>query len=189
MGGFEATPGFEGLVLERIVRPEVERAAADILTGARQRAPEAMMWSTRLDTRVRCSHVDAEGQLIPANLHYRLRKVVYIRKGPPYTSGHRGTNPEGGWQFVDGYDLALRPRDTALPIEQRINCRCVSVPFPGLLAASLHAGPAVAEGSRVRVTVATEFPRAAESEFGSSIDRPARFMRDALQDVARRYQR
>jgi hypothetical protein len=181
-------PGFEAEVIRRIVRPHVDRLKEDVAEGARRRAPDARVWITREDERVRISHEDAHGQTIPANLRFKLKAVVYVHKG----RGPHGkaVNPAGGWEFIPGrVDLARRPRDRALPVHQRANCRCQAVTLAGVFARSIHAGPTIVEGLRVTAQVETRFNRAAESEFGTAEDAPARFMRGALDEASRRYRR
>lgn len=151
------------VVAARFARPAVDRIRDEVVEEARRRAPAAKTWVTMQDERVRGTHVETDGQMIPANLRYQLPSV-------------RGA----------GYDLAREPRDGALPIEQRINCRCVSFENPEVLAQSIRSGPSELRGTNVQAEVDTRFHRAAESEFGTSEDPAARFMRDALREVAAR---
>lgn len=183
----ELYPGFEQQTVARIVRPAVDRIKRELADGARLRAPTVVVWLTMLDPVVRDSHAHAEGQAIPANLRFKLRKVVYEKKGRGRDG--KAINPAGGWKFIPGYDLARYPRDQSLPIEQKINCRCFMAERPTALADSIHAGQTEVEGLRVRAQVDTRFPRAGESEFGTAEDRAARYMRGSLDEVAARYRR
>jgi hypothetical protein len=155
------------MVAATMIRPKVERIVEDLRDEARRLAPDAKVWVTAEDERVRYSHEHVHGETIPENLRYRLPSVAYVRRV--------------GYVPVEGRaDLAREPRDPALPVEQRINCRCVSVGLPGVVAASIHAGSVTVSGRRVTGEVYTRFPRAEESEFGTSEDEPAVFMRGAL---------
>lgn len=113
------------------------------------------------DERVRPAHVHADGQTIPDNLRFVLRR-----------------------DDTGKIELGRRPRDPALHISLRINCRCVSVPVPGVVGASIQALTPVIEGPRVTAEVETRFPRAAESEQGTSEDHAARFLGRAVDHVA-----
>jgi hypothetical protein len=181
----EVFPGLEAEVA-RMIRPAVQDVVDQVEHAAKEKAPAAKVWVTRHDPRVRHSHEVTDGQLIPANLRYKVARVVYIRKG---RSPHgKAVNLAGGWRIIEGeFELARRPLDPALSIENRIRCRCRSIPLPGLVAASIHAGPVMVAGARLSATIATEFPRAAESEFGTDEDQAARFFRGAIEQVAARY--
>ena len=183
----ELSRRLEAAVAERVVRPVVERIAEDLREEAARRAPDGSRWETAEDERVRLSHAEADGQVVPDNLRFRLPAVAYVRKGRGRDG--KALNPAGGWKLTAGWDLARRPGDPDLPLHQRVNCRCRAVRVPGAVASSIVAGPAVVEGARVTAQVWTEFPRAAESEFGTGGDRAARFMRGALEEVSRRYPR
>jgi hypothetical protein len=160
---FEPAPGLDAVVASRIARPNVERLNEDVRDVARRLAPDVRTWLTVRDERVRRTHEKTDGQTIPDNLRFKL----------PSTSGV-------------GHDLAKHPRDPNLPIAQRINCRCDDPTLRGVLAATIHALPAVLQGTRTVAQTETRFPRAAESENGTSGDQGAFFMRDALREVAAR---
>lgn len=173
------------LVMARRAANIVDRLKQDVQTEARRRAPAAKRWVTRHDNRVRHWHVLTNGQTIPANLRYRVQRVKYLRKGKDKHG--KAINPAGGWKILEGqYDLGRAPHDPALPIEQTINCRCRSVVIPELVALSIHTTVTHIEGKRAVAEINCFFPRAAESEFGTSEDRPARFMRGAIEEVTRR---
>jgi intein-like protein with splicing domain len=113
------------------------------------------------DERVRHTHIETDGQTIPDNLRYKV----------PSTKGV-------------GTDLARQPRDVALPLPNRINCRCASVPLPGLLAPTIHQMPTVLQGNKVTGGIESRFPRIAESHDGTSGDAAVPFMGRAIDEVA-----
>lgn len=168
-------------VVARMVRPTVERLAEDVAEHARRLAPDARRWETAEDERVRPSHADADGQLIPANLRFKLKKQHYQR------GGGRGSDVAGRLMLaVDMYDMAREPRDEDLPADQAANCRCEAVDVPGVIAARVRAHGAMMEGARVRATVDVRFNRIVESFHGTSKDAPDRFLALAVQAVAAR---
>lgn len=162
-------------------RRAVERLKDQVRDGARRRAPEAAVWVTMFDERVRYSHAETHDQTIPGNLRFKLPEMIYIRKGRG--ADGKALNPAGGWTPTGGVDLARKPRDPALPAHQRENCRCLRTAIPQGVARTIHAGPTVVTGPRARAEVYTRFPRAAESEFGTSEDVPARFMSGGTADA------
>lgn len=141
----------------------VSRAADSVGTLARAAAPDAKVWVTAHDERVRPSHADADTQLIPANLRFLLRKV------------------NGG-----GVDQARAPRDPDLPFVQRVNCRCVAPALPGAVARAIVVGPTVAVGGRVTARVQVRFPRVVDSEFASRPDTGGGWFRGAARATAAR---
>lgn len=160
---FEPAPDLDARVAVLFARPNVERLNEAVRDIARAKAPDVRIWLTVRDERVRRTHVRTDGQTIPDNLRFKL----------PVISGV-------------GHDLARHPRDSNLPIAQRANCRCADPVLRGVLAATIHALPAVLQGTRVVAQTETRFPRAAESENGTTEDQGAFFMRDALREVAAR---
>lgn len=169
-------------VVARMVQPLVDRLTEDVAAEARRKAPAAKAWITADDERVRPSHADADGQTIPANLRFKLRKQVYIR------GGGRGSRVPGHTALnAHAFDLAREPRDADLPAEQREGCRCIAVELPGLIARKVHASRAVVDGTRVWGRVEVRFTRIVESEHGTSKDEAARFMGAALDTVAARW--
>jgi len=167
-------------VVARLIRDRVGDITEQVAEQARRRAPDARVWVSRDDERVRPAHVDANGQMIPANLRFRLREQIYIR------GGGRGSDISGHTVLGPRYLLARVPRDESLPPDQKINCRCEAVTVPGVIARRIRvSGPAV-EGGRVTGRVSVEFQRIVESEYGTSGDTPAAFMRGALAAVTAR---
>lgn len=173
------------LVMARRAAVVVDRLKQDVQNEARRRAPAAKRWITRHDPKVRHWHALTNGQTIPANLRYRVQAVTYVRKGRDRHG--KAINRAGGWKILEGlYDLGREPRDPKLPIYQTARCRCRSALIPELVALSIHTTVTAIEGKRAVAEVNCFFPRAAESEFGTSEDRPARFMRGAIEEVGRR---
>lgn len=169
------------LVAAKLARRPVDRLAAAVAREAQRRAPDARVWLTVEDERVRPSHALADGQTIPANLRFKLRKVIYRR------GGGRGSKIPGQLLLApSGYDLAREPRDEDLPDNQKKRCRCADVTVPGLIAKKVVWHAAVVEGNRVRAEVSVRFNRIIESEKGTSKDVPARFMGSAIEAVAAR---
>ena len=163
-GRFEPAAGLDNEIARRFGVPAIRRALDMLQDAARANAPETRVWVTMRDERVRKTHVETDAQVIPDNLRFKI----------PSTK-------------VPGqYDLARHPRDPALPADQRINCRCADPTLPHLLRESIHSTDPILEGPRVSGTVYTRFPRAAESEFGTSEDEAAHFMTNALREVAAR---
>lgn len=158
---FEPAPGLDEIVAARFALPFVERTRDAVRDAARGFAPPVKIWVTVRDERVRRSHEKTDGQAVPGNLRYKVAKV-------------RGT----------GSDLAQEPRDLALPLENRINCRCESVLVADMLSRTIVSLPAFLQGTRVVGEVETRFKRAAESENGTTEDPAAHFMLRALRQVA-----
>jgi hypothetical protein len=180
----ELTPDLDRKMADLAARA-VDQLTGQVQDAARKLAPDGKIWVTAHDERVRISHARADGQLIPDNLRYRLPAVYYVRKGRGPDG--KAANPGGGWKAIEGrFDLARRPRDEALPVHQSVNCRCASVAVAGAIARSIHRTPVALAATRASAEVYTRFPRAAESEFGTSGDVGAHFMAGALREVAAR---
>lgn len=167
-------------VVARMAAASVERLAREVAREGRERAPAAKVWISRDDERVRPAHADAHGQEIPGNLRYKLPKQVYVH------GGGRGSDISGHTELVPGVDLARKPRDPKLPLAQRVNCRCISVTLPGLIARRIYTGAVVVTGTRARAQVTVRFNRIVESEFGTSEDSASRFLGGAVDVVAAR---
>jgi hypothetical protein len=162
---YEAPRYLDNELASQVLAPVVRRALDNVVEGAKRHAPPVGVWITARDERVRRSHVDTDGQAVPANLRFVL--------------------PKAGNQA--GTDLAKAPRDPDLPIANRANCRCGVAEIPQLLADSIHAGPVQVTGTVVRAEAYTKFPRAGEAEVGNtSGDEGARFMRKGLEEAAAR---
>lgn len=160
---FKPRRNLDKIIAEKVAQPTIRRVVAMLEDEARTRAPGTRVWVSARDERVRPTHMDADTQLIPSNLRFKIDKVDRT-----------------------GVELARAPRDEALSDANRYGCRCASVPIPHPLRESIHSGDVRVEGTVVRGEVETRFPRAAESEFGTSGDDAAVFMRGALREVALR---
>lgn len=166
---FEPARDLDAVVAAKLAFPFVNRLSEELLTPARAAAPDAKVWVTVRDERVRHSHVETDGQMIPENLRYKVPKV---------NTGDDVNDVRAG------FDLARQPRDTNLPIGNRINCRCESIPLPGAIAASVVQMPTVLQGTRVTGGIESRFPRVGESHEGTTGDSAVPFMRQAIQAVA-----
>lgn len=162
---FEPARDLDAMVAAKMAFPFVERLSTELLGPAKTYAPDAKAWITVRDERVRHTHIETDGQTVPENLRYKV----------PSTKGV-------------GTDLARVPRDTALPLPNRINCRCASVPLPGVIAASINKMPTILQGTRVEGGIETRFPRAAESHEGTSDDSAVPFFARAISEVAAAHQ-
>jgi hypothetical protein len=160
---FTPNPNLDRTIAEKIVQPRIRHAVSMLHDEAQQRAPGVRVWVSARDERVRPTHVDADNQTIPANLRFILDK------------------PNG-----TGEEMGRHPRDGALSTANRYGCRCVDVPLPHVLAESIHATNVTVTNTVVRGSVETRFPRAAESEFGTSEDTAAHYFTGALREVAAR---
>lgn len=169
MTHFEARPGLDEAVALRVALPAVRRVAAQVRDGAQRNAPDGAVWVTAHDERVRPSHVHADGQVIPDNLRYLIPKV------------NTGNDLN---DIRAGYDQAKAPRDPNLPIGNRINCRCVSVPLRGVIARAIQLEDAHAYGTHVSARVSVRFPRVVESEHPSEPDRGGGWFLSAVRETA-----
>ena len=166
MSHVEIADGLDVIVAERYMKPRVDTALDMLRDAARTWAPATRTWVTMRDERVRQSHADVDGQTIPDNLRFKV--------------------PKPGQPGV--HELARHPRDPNLSTANAINCRCEDPSTPHLLRESIVRTPVTVIGTRVTGSVETRFPRAAESEFGTSGDTAAHFMTNALREVAARLQ-
>lgn len=158
---FEPAKDLDVVIAARIARPFVDRLSQELLTVSRFYVPDAKIWITVRDERVRHTHIETDGQTIPENLRYKV----------PSTKGV-------------GTDLGRVPRDTALPLPNRVNCRCASVPLPGLLVPTIQQIPTVLQGTKVTGGAETRFPRMAEAHDGTSEDTGVPFFKRAIEEVA-----
>jgi hypothetical protein len=169
MTRFEARPGLDEEVAMRIALPTVRRMAAHVRDRAQRNAPDAKVWVTAHDERVRPSHEHADGQEVPDNLRYLVPKVG-VDTSQPIAAGN--------------YDQARKPRDPTLPFLNRVECRCESVPLRGIIARAIHMEDAHALGARVSARVSVKFPRIVESEHPSEPDRGGGWFLSAVKDAA-----
>ncbi|MER5649723.1 hypothetical protein [Streptosporangium sp. NPDC002524] len=139
----------------------VDAVNDDLADQTRQDAPDGKTWHAQPGARP--SHAAAHTQAVPANVPYRLDRMVYVRKGRG--ADGKAVNAAGGWKRVPGgWDLADRPRDPDLPEHQAADCRCKSMPAPGAIAATVATTAAKVTGTRVTARTRVTFPRVAESE-------------------------
>jgi hypothetical protein len=157
MARFRPAPGLDAAVA-RLVASAVGQVAEQVADQAAEFAPPVKVWRTRLDERVRPWHRSAEGQAVPGNLRFELEHSP--RQHNPHPPGH---------------ELLREPRDPTAYYLQIDDCRC-RMDHNDELARSIHAGEPFVAGTRVSAPVSTRYPRAAESEFGTDEDAPARFM-------------
>lgn len=180
------TPGLAQRLAAGPIRRDVERFTDAVTREAKDRAPDAKTWETHEDEKVRPSHAHAHGQTIAENLSYELAAMEYIRKGRGPDG--KAINEAGGWKTTDGVDLAREPRDPELPLHQRVECRCESIPAGPLLAEATRTLPTRVKGSRVEAGVECVFRRVGEAEFGNHRDDGAHFLGGAGEAVAARTQ-
>lgn len=160
MGGLELRGDLEEMVAAKFARPAVARLLDEAAEQVRRRAPEAKVWVTARDEKVRPTHVQADSQTIPDNLRYRV----------PHPT------------LAD--ELARHPGDPNLSPANRQNCRCTSAALPGAIAATVAKGPVLVTGTTVRGEVSATFHRVVESEYPSQGDSGGGWMRAALRATA-----
>lgn len=161
---FEPVRGLDEQIAVRIAQPHLRRVLDALTDEAQRRAPAVKVWVTMRDERVRRTHMDADGQAVPENLRFKIGKP---------------DNPAD-------YELGRHPRDQALSAGNAINCRCDDPHIPHLLRDTIHSTGVHVTGTVVHGEVETRFPRAGESEVGTSGDEAARFFGGALDEVALR---
>lgn len=160
---FEPAAGLDAEIARRFGVPAIRRVLDMLNDAAKSHAPATRTWVTMRDERVRPSHFEADAQTIPANLRFKIR------------------SPNG-----IGWELARHPRDPDLSAANAANCRCDDHTTAHLLADSIHPTDVSLIGNIASGSVETRFPRAAESEFGTDRDAAARFMGQALDEIAAR---
>jgi hypothetical protein len=157
-----------------MIAPTVTKVAAQLARTARAPgyAPATKRWQSREDERVRPEHTRTarDNTDVPANLRF----VVHTDK---WEIEHRSVPPR---------QLAHAPRDPALSIGSRINCRCRSIQDVAGIRRTISAQPAVVRGSTVTAEVVCTHPRAQGAEFGEGIDSGTRFLGRALRDTVAR---
>jgi hypothetical protein len=162
---FTAAPRLDSVVA-RMIAPEVDRIAEQVASAAAKNAPLVKGWRTQGDALVRPWHRSANRQKAPANLRFIIDH-----------------SPRKNIPKMPGSELLRFPRDPQAYYLQTKDCRCY-LEWNHELAESIAADRAVAAGTRVSGKVSTTYPRAAESEFGTDNDPPARFMGRGIKDVA-----
>ncbi len=109
-----AGPRLDERVAARWAVPEARRLADSLADRVRANVPDAKVWITQRDERVRKTHVKADTQTIPDNLRYILNHPA-----------HADHEADGAGFDPGTQELAAKPRDPELSIGNRINC------FPG----------------------------------------------------------
>ncbi|WP_367041393.1 tyrosine-type recombinase/integrase [Streptomyces sp. Je 1-332] len=94
MAKFTPNPALEAL-LARMIAPNVQRIAHQVEVEAKRLAPPTKRWVTMADDKVRHTHIQAQGQVVPGNLRFRINSMDWHRK-------HRGVGPN---------TYMLKPRD------------------------------------------------------------------------------
>jgi hypothetical protein len=144
-----------------MVRDAVDSITDQLLEAVRASAPDVRVWVTAHDERVRKTHEDADTQVIPENLRFILDK-------PGTTST----------------ELARAPRDPNLSQANSINCRCIDVDVPNVIATTFHRTDVEVLGPRTTAEVYSRFPRVIESEFPGQGDGGGGWAAGALNRVA-----
>jgi hypothetical protein len=157
---FRPGAGLDARVASRFAVPAVTRARDLLAERMRANAPDAALWITAQDEAVRPTHRDADGQVIPDNLRFILER------------------PAGG------HELAAAPRDPDLSLENRANCRCLSVHVPGAVAERVGASDVVLRGAQASATVSVHFPRVVESEYPDAGTPGGGWVRRAIAEAA-----
>jgi hypothetical protein len=169
MARFTPARNLDQEVALRFARAVVTRTAERLRDEARKNAPAVHVWVTAHDERVRHTHVKADGQAIPGNLRFVLK------------------TPNAGNDVNDirtGTELARAPRDPALSIGNRINCRCASLSIADGIGHLIEVTDTTVAGTHVHATVRVSFPRIVESEHPSSPDSGGGWFAQAVHTVA-----
>ncbi|MEW1700107.1 hypothetical protein ACIQCR_17115 [Streptomyces sp. NPDC093249] len=148
---FTAAPALETL-LAQMITPHVQHIAHQVETQAAEFAPPTKRWVTVADHKVRPSHAQAQGQVVPGNLRFTLNSMQWDRE-------HRG---------VGRHTYMRRPRDASSRAVANVkNCRCTMTIDPDGIARNIRTGPPVISGKRVTVTVTVRAPLVVEAEVGT----------------------
>lgn len=168
MAKYRPSKGLEERIAAMIA-PTVHDIAERVERTAAAYAPAVKEWRTQGDALVRREHRLADRQKRPANLRFKL-------ESPRYDRGHYG---------VGAHQLLRFPRDPNGSPGLVINCRCY-LAHTGELAAAIKAQQPIVSGKRVINPVTCDYEMAADSEFGTDEDPPARFLGRAAAEVAAR---
>jgi hypothetical protein len=162
MAKFRAGPRFEERVAARWAVPEARRLADQLADRVRANVPDAGVWITRRDERVRHTHVNADGQTIPINLRYLIEHP----------------------SLADTYEMARAPGDEELSLANRINCRCIPALLPGVIAEHVAASDVALRGAKAAAVVSVTFPRIVESEYPGPEDGGGGWLRRSVEEAA-----
>jgi hypothetical protein len=158
---FVPGPQLAERVAARWAVPEARRLAAQLADRVKANVPGAGVWVTRGDHRVRHTHVSTDGQTIPDNLRYEVEH-------PSLT----------------GVELARAPGDEELSLPNRINCRCVPVALPELIAEHVATSDVELRGARAHAAVSVPFHRIVESEHPGPGDGGGGWLRRSVEETA-----
>ncbi|WP_413100911.1 hypothetical protein [Streptomyces sp. Inha503] len=151
MAKFTPNPSLEAL-LARMITPYVQRIAHQVEVEAKRLAPPTKQWVTMADDKVRPAHLQAQGQVVPGNLRFKVNSMDWDRK-------HRGAGPN---------TYMLQPRDqSSRAVANLKNCRCTTVIDPEGIARNISTGQPIITGKKVTVTVTARGPMVVEAEVGT----------------------
>ncbi|WP_370419010.1 hypothetical protein AB8O64_11185 [Streptomyces sp. QH1-20] len=167
MAKFTPNPALETL-LARMIAPHVQRIAYQVEVEAKRLAPPTKRWVTMADDKVRPTHMQAQGQVVPGNLRFTINSMDWDRK-------HRGV----------GSSIYMRqPRDqSSRAVANLKNCRCGTAIDPEGIARNISTGPPVITGRKVTVTVTASGPMVVEAEVGTVY--PGSFVAEGTHFMAR----
>src|SRR5687768_11827165 len=94
----ELAADFEARVARLIAR-RVGDVADQVAAETRKNAPAAKVWGAVNGEAARPSHRHSHRQRVPANLRFRLPRMMYVPKGRG-RPGRRGANQAGGWKVI-----------------------------------------------------------------------------------------
>lgn len=148
MATFQPGADLDQRVAAQFGAPAARKLAEELADRVRVNVPDARVWITMMDDRVRTAHRNADGQTIPGNLSFVLDR------------------PDGNnWDQDSGdKELARYPRDPNLSPGNRIYCRCLDTPLQGLIAGRVAHDEPIVHGSSAACEVYVDFPRIVESE-------------------------
>jgi hypothetical protein len=166
------------------LRTQLNRLARELADDAKAKAPRDKHWVNMQDNRVRPQHRNVEP--VPANLRFTLNTPLYdlfhYDVGETQMGPYPNAKDDTG---VNGFTPGLWAR--TLEDGSIGDCRChASIAATSMLADKIEAHLAVVEGDRIRATITCDHPKAADAEFGNSVDKGARFLGQALRETARR---
>ncbi|MYW67138.1 hypothetical protein GTY65_24165 [Streptomyces sp. SID8379] len=151
MAKFHPNPGLEA-ALARMIAPHVQRIAHQVEVEAKRLAPPTKRWVTVADDKVRPTHVEAQGQVVPDNLRFTINSMEWDRK-------HRGVGPNTYMRV---------PRDHSSRAVANIkHCRCSTTIDPDGIARNITTGQSIITGKKVTVTVSVRAPMVVEAEVGT----------------------
>lgn len=151
MAKFTAVPGLEEMVAQ-MVAPGVERIAQQVETEAKRFAPPTKKWITVGDERVRPTHAEAHGQVVPDNLRFVVTSMEWDRQ-------HRGVGANTYFRW---------PKDeTSRAVANLVHCRCARQVDKEGIARLIHTSKPVITGKKVTATVVCQGDWVVQSEYGT----------------------